>query len=84
MEQGITLLLLNFNQVSSELLVSLVALAREGTITHNQITVTARAGFRMLGILSGERGSKSRANIGKLVRHIDLPPKVIQLPSITN
>lgn len=75
MEKGILLVLNNFNQVSNELLVSLKSLSNEGKITLNQKTVRANAGFKILGIVSGDKSNKSKVNIGKLVNHFVLPSK---------
>jgi MoxR-like ATPase len=77
MQQGITLLFNNFNQISNELLVSIVSLAREGKMTHNQKTIKASPGFKIIGILSGEKNNKSKININKLVHHIQLPTKTL-------
>lgn len=86
MQQGITIVFNNFNQISNELLVSLVSLAREGQMTHNQKTIKAAAGFKIIGILSGEKDNKSKANINKLIKHIRLPAKTMDnfLPAIEN
>lgn len=53
MQQGITVVFNNFNQISNELLVSLVSLSKEGRMTHNHKTVKSSPGFKILGILSG-------------------------------
>ena len=65
---------------------SIVSLAKEGTMTHSQKTIKANAGFRMMGVLSAERGSKTKVVVGKLVRHYELPPKTIHshLPLINS
>jgi hypothetical protein len=76
----------NFAQVSNELLVSLVSLAREGSITHSQKTIRSSPGFSMLGVLGAEDNSRSRAAIAKLVPHYQQPRKTVLslLPNIDN
>lgn len=75
MQKGILLVLNNFNQISNELLVSLKSLSNEAKISLNQRTIRANAGFKILGIVSGDKNNKSKANIGKLVNHFCLPIK---------
>ena len=77
MQQGITVLFNNFNQISNELLVSLVSLSKEGIITNQQKEVKASAGFKIIGILSGKKQNKSKNTIGKLVRHYQLAHKSV-------
>ena len=86
MQQGILLVLNNFSQVSNELLVSLKALSGEGKITLNQKTIRTNAGFRMVGILSTEKSSKSRTAIARLIDHYPLPAKNYEdiIPKIEN
>lgn len=84
MDKGIALILNNFNQVSNELLVSLKTLTNEGKISLNQKTIRANAGFRIVGVLSGDKNNKSKININKLVTHFVLPKRDISqvIPTI--
>jgi hypothetical protein len=75
MQKGILLVLNNFNQVSNELLVSLKSLSIESKITLNQRTIRANAGFKILGIMAGDKTNKSKTAINKLVNHFTLPLK---------
>jgi ABC-type polysaccharide/polyol phosphate transport system ATPase subunit len=75
MQKGILLVLNNFNQISNELLVSLKSLSYESKITLNQKSIRANAGFKILGIVSGERNNKSKTTIGKMISHFTLPSK---------
>jgi hypothetical protein len=53
----------------------LKSLSNEGKITLNQRTIRANAGFKIIGILSGDKSNKSKINISKLVTHFALPIK---------
>ncbi len=49
-EKGIVLVLNNFEQVSHELLVTLRTLSTRNEINHNQKTVHAKSGFKIIGV----------------------------------
>ena len=65
---------------------SLRALADEFKITHNQKVIKAKAGFKMLGILSGGKETKSKVSIAQYIIHLNIPSKNIlkEIPFITN
>ena len=85
MENGITLILNNFEQISNELLVGIRTLAEEKKISHNQKKFYARGGFRLLGVCSSQKLSKNKSLL-KNISHLKLPPRTVLslLPPIAN
>lgn len=55
MENGILLVLNNFQHISGELLVGMRTLAEEMKIFHNQKNVEARCGFKVVGICDPDK-----------------------------
>lgn len=70
----------NFEQISHELLVTMRTLSTRHEINHNQKSIHARSGFKIIGICSeeGRRKAKSLQNSASIIPHFYQRPKVIE------